>query len=470
MNNNNKFFKGIITGGIIVTYICGNVSPIIASDIPMNSSKSIMIDNPILVPSNLYVIKDSLLAGNTQYLFNNNADLMSKDTRIMNIESDYGTKFNGGWKFSKKDIEEGMPNNFSVKYLTPYNGESETINVELIDKNNNEDVRLLAIGDSLTRAGAYLNEIDDQLSNIEFYGTRLYHNDGLPAREGRGGWKVDMYMNDIGTKKLDSPFVFPVGVEGGKYRGNTYEWKKICYEAPKDHNYAGFQDLARGWKTTGEYLYDRKGYFKYPRVGDVMVDPTLPTGKQWVEWNGTKWITMKNQPTQFEFDFSKYMEKFKAVYKEGSPTHISILLGANDFGYSNTIVGLDKYIEQINMMINSIHEFDPNIKVIVCTPTPAPDTNIATGKMNSFYESYDIRMGKVVDAILTRFDNEESVANNIFIAPMHLTLNPADGYDYIPGIEDGKRIIKAANQIHPNNSHGQKQMGNTLAAVIQKTR
>ena len=471
MKNNNKLFRRIVVAGIVTTYISANVSPLLANDIKMyNKSGRVMMDNPILVPNNLYIIKDSILEGNTQYLFNNNADLMSRDTRIMKVESTYGTAFNNGWKLSTKDIQEGIPNNFEVKYSTPYNGESEIINVELVDKSNKEEVRLLAIGDSLTRAGEYLNEIDRQLNNIKFYGTREYSNDGLPAREGRGGWKVDMYMNDIGTEKLDSPFVFPIGVDGDKYRGNTYEWRKICYETPNEHTYAGFQKLARGWKTKGEYLYDRKGYFKYPRVGDVMVDPTLAKGKQWVEWNGTKWVSIKEQPTQFEFSFSKYMEKFKAVYKDGTPTHVSILLGANDFGYSNTIQGLDKYIEQIDMMIESIHEFDPSIKVIICTPTPAPDTSITTGKMNSFYEDYDIRMGKTVQAILNKFDNDTSIKNNIFIAPMHLTLNVETGYTYIPGVEDGNKVIKVDNQIHPNNSHGQKQMGNTLAAVIQKTR
>ena len=469
--NNNNIIRKVLVGGIVATCISTNIVPVRANDLQMyNSNKNIIMNNPILVPNNLYIIKDSVLKGKTQYLFNNNADLMSSNNRLINIESNYGTRFNNGWKFSKNDIKEGMPNNFQVEYSTIYNEGSKVMNVELVDNSNQEEVRLLPIGDSLTRAGAYLNEIDDQLGNISFYGTRLYHNDGLPAREGRGGWKLDMYMNNIGTKKLDSPFVFPVGVEGDKYRGNTYEWKQICYESPKGHDYAGFQDLARGWKTTGEYLYDRKGYFKYPRVGDVMVDPTLSEGKQWVQWNGTKWDTMKDQPTEFEFNFSKYMKKFKAVYKGETPTHISILLGANDFGYSNTISGLDKYIEDIDKMITSIHEFDPSIKVIICTPTPAPDTSIATGKMNSFYESYDIRMGRTVQAILSKFDNEESINRNIFIAPMHLTLNIQTGYTYIPGIEDGNKIIKADNEIHPNNAYGQKQMGNTLAAVIQKTR
>ena len=57
---------------------------------------------------------------------------------------------------------------------------------------------------------------------------------------------------------------------------------------------------------------------------------------------------------------------------------------------------------------------------------------------------------------------------------MHLTLDTSEGFDYKTSTEQingvPTSVVKASNGIHPNNNYGQVQMGNTLAAIIQKYR
>ena len=74
---------------------------------------------------------------------------------------------------------------------------------------------------------------------------------------------------------------------------------------------------------------------------------------------------------------------------------------------------------------------------------------------------------------MQKYDNDESLAQNIYLAPLTLTLDTANGYDYEKTTVDvnGELItkVKAKHSLHPND-YGHILMGDTLAAVIQKTR
>lgn len=434
------------------------------------------ITDDLLLPRNLYILKGNV-AEERLNIFYKNALLTLSSTYNVSTYSPYGNSVYGRWLYkssSNTPFTPTEPFEFNMIAKTENGFVTKSSKVEIVDTTNNTPIRLLPIGDSLTRAGVYLSQIERKLPNITFLGTRSYPTDGIPSREGRGGWTLEKYFTSINSSELDSPFVFPTTISGTHYKGNTRDWKTICYENPNDHTYNGFQKLARGWKDEGEYLYDKNGYFKYPTIGDVMVDPSLPLGSQWVEWNGLYWQPLSNQPVEFEFNFTKYMERHQAAFVQGTPTHVSILLGANDFGYKERIDEVDLFIERLNMMIDSIHTFDPNIKIILCTPTVAPNSSMVTSSNKNFYSEYDLRIKYVTSRLLKAFDTDEALARQIYIAPMTLTLDSNTGYDYIEKdvIVNGvtSKVIEAANSIHPSNSHGQLQMGDTLAAVLQKYR
>lgn len=430
----------------------------------------------ILLPRNIYILQGDTKNKERYSIFFKNALLTNEANSRTEIISDYGKALTGRWHFQSNSADYPLPTEpFDLTFkVTNNQGIMEkTTSVEVVDKTNDTPVRLLAIGDSLTRAGIYLQQIQTTLPNVTTVGTRVYPGETHP-REGRGGWTLDRYFTAINSAELDSPFLFPVDVEGIHYKGNTRDWKNICYLRSKNAPYDGFQKMARGWTENGDYLYDENGYYKNPSIGDVMVDPTLPENEQWVEWNGLSWSPMSIQPTTFEFNFSKYMERFAAAFPDGAPTHISILLGANDFSSYDELRDINGFIDKLNIAITSIHDYDPNIKVIICTPTVAPNQKFLTGGYDERYTKYDRNMQLATYHLLKAFDNDESVANNIFIAPLTLTLDTTNGFDYkqVERIIDGEptKVTVAANGIHPNNTYGQLQMGDTLAAIIQKYR
>ncbi|MBQ1273936.1 MAG: hypothetical protein IIY08_00890 [Cellulosilyticum sp.] len=472
------FSESLIANSVNLNPISSTVSQINtrAKEDQIDYTQFITSDK-LLLPRNLYILKGSALSGERLNVFYKNALLSLSQNSNVSAFSSYGQCLTGRWLYQTLANESLMPTeSFELKVVarTDHGLISQSTSVELVDENNTTPVRLLPIGDSLTRAGVYLSQVMNSIPNVTTLGTRFYPEDSMPVREGRGGWTLERYMTLINSNELDSPFVFPKIVDGENYKGNTRDWKAICYEKTKHSTYNGFQKIARGWKDDGEFLYDKNGYYKYPSIGDVMVDPSLPIGTQWVEWNGTSWQTMSLQPTEFEFNFSKYMVRYKEAFSTGTPTHVSILLGANEFGMNKEIDNVDLFIERLNQVIDSIHDYDSTIKIILCTPTLAPNSNFVTSSWKNFYTEYDLRMKYVTSKLLEAFDTDEALAKQIYIAPMTLTLDTTNGYTYIEKdeISNGvkKRVIDANNSIHPNNEYGQLQMGSTLAAVIQKYR
>lgn len=429
----------------------------------------------LLMPRNLYVLKGQIDAPSRLTLYYRNLCLTPFTQYSLTSQSFYGHTLAGRWYYESGKMDEVVPNApFSLDFslTTPTTVMNTRTAVEVVEQSNTSPVRLLAIGDSLTRMGNYLGQVEKVLTNADTVGTITYPGETI-AREGRGGWTLKKYFTLIGSADtLDSPFVFPTTVSGSQYKGNTVDWKKVITAHSMDSAYGGLQKLARGWKDTGEYLYDANGYYKNPSIGDVMIDPSLPEGMKWIQWNGTNWAPMAIQPTQFEFSFSKYMERFAIAYPNGSPTHISILLGANDFGTFDTLMDLDGYLGYMKQLIASIHAYDPSIEVIICTPTLGPNLSVIT-EDKEMYGRYDRNIKLAAYYLLQTFDNEASSLEHISIAPMTLTLDTANGYDYTRTQfeQDGLFYTKVtpANTLHPN-QYGHTQMGNTLAAVIQKTR
>ena len=434
------------------------------------------VTNQLLLPRKLYILPGSSSYSDSFNIYYRNVFSTLKDTYNLGAFCSFGQVESGRW--IAKTSAPTLPSEPFKLSFTANTGEDillKSTDVEFVDPTNMAPVRLLAIGDSLTRAGVYLSEVQSRLPNTKVLGTRFYPEDHLPAREGRGGWSLEDYFTFPNVQGLDSPFMFPEGVSGEHYKGNTSDWKNICYNNPTSPVYNGFQKLARGWQDAGEFLYDANGYYKYPAVGDVMYNPELPSYNRFIEWDGERWMPMTNQPAQCTFDFSKYMARHFAAFNGEKPTHVSILLGANEFGLNKQLDQMDTYIERLNTMIDSIHAYDPEIKVILCTPTLGPNTDrITSEEKKHIYTEYNLCMKYTVTRLLEAFDTDEALARHIYIAPMTLTVDPNTGFTYVTREEMvngvNTTVTDVQNSIHPNNSYGQLQMGDTLAAVIQKTR
>lgn len=458
------------------TTLTSNRNVVLSSDGTSIYSADYNIED-ILLPRYLYLLQGTPEKVGRYNLYFKNVVLSNSKTNYIDLYSTAGQMYTGRWLY-KDTFENGQLQNstFNVTLNATSSDNSsflnKTMQVEVINKSNESPVRLLAIGDSLTRAGIYLTQVQNTLPNVTTVGTRIYPGE-LHPREGRGGWTFERYFKNINSSDLDSPFVFPVDVSGTHYKGNTRDWKNICYDNPTYYLYDGFQKIARGWSDTGEYLYDRNGYYKNPEIGDVMVDPSLPEGKQWIEWNGFEWATRSVQPTEFEFNFTKYMQRFSDAFPDGAPTHVSILLGTNDFGVANGFNNVDEYLAYYQEAIHSIHTYDPNIKVIVCTLPLGPNETMIDD-YNWRYTRFDRNTKLANYYLLKTFDTDEALRQNTFIAPMHLNLDTTNGFDYketTVEINDTATTVRVpTNSIHPNNTIGQLQMGDALSSIVQKTR
>ncbi len=311
----------------------------------------------------------------------------------------------------------------------------KTVEMIPVEKRFSSQLNVLAIGDSMTRGARYLEHIQSKLYKVNFKGTRSFN--GLLYHEGRGGWTLGNYLSNTGDEP--SPFLFPKGIDN--YYGNMDFYN--LSQKPKDNMYfyAGYHDY-RAIKEGECYLSKGK---LYASDGAIISD-----NPQW------------------EFNFSKYM----ARYEIGKLDAVSLLFGANDLQitkYEETEEHIKRYINNLNIVINSIKAYDPGIKIIINMPIPGADQN-AWGMRCCLGSSkrYNYHMMMLGNAILENFSNKE----NIFISPMGIAIDTKSAF--------GESVVTSTvytthtevyqnNWVHPQR-HGYRQMGDVLAAIIEKIR
>ena len=250
----------------------------------------------LLLPRTLYTLESTSTLSSRLSLYQRNLVLSPHTNYTLTTSSPLGTSTLGRWFYDSPITNATIrfaPFELMFSLTTPNCGINRRISVETVDFKDTTPVRLLSIGDSITRMGGYVEQVQTVLPNTATVGTISYANEKI-AREGRGGWTLKKYFTYIGSSDyLDSPFLFPTTVSGAHYKGNTADWKKVVNASATDITYGGLKKMARGWQDTGNYLYDQNGYYISPEIGDVMVDPSLPLGTQWIEWNGSAWVALK---------------------------------------------------------------------------------------------------------------------------------------------------------------------------------
>jgi hypothetical protein len=308
-------------------------------------------------------------------------------------------------------------------------------------------LRQLSVGDSITRAGGYVQQAVATLGG-KTVGTRTYDG-GVSAVEGRGGWALQSYMTRIAEPTGgDSPFLFPVGVDGNKYLGNAAFWRAATVGDPHGYDFDGFQMIARGWQTSGQYLFDSNGYPTSPIAGDVVVDPALPAGTQWREYNGSAWSAMDPQP-QVELSFAKYIDRFSAAFPDGTPTGISIMLGTIDFLSSLTDRSWSAYRARLDALIASIRAWNADVPIILIgSPSGGPDHLWANQKVTG--PDFNQRITEHSRRLYAAYDTPKARANNIYVISFLGVVSPENMADFV----------------HPKLPQGHDQMGPWLAGII----
>lgn len=408
----------------------------------------------IVIPRKIYLLKEQL------YNFYYENFIKCNNPMVYSLmESLRGDRLTNGYKITPTSVET-FNNIVHIKNMNLETLKNKTLSVEVIDRTVKTDqVGVLQLGDSISRDGEFVRVAQNVLTNVKSVGTRTYDN-GLLNREGRGGWTLADYFNKIGsTTTVDSPFLFPVGVEGAKYWGNTEQWRKVCYDDISGYDYAGFQKIAKGWNGT-DYLFDTNGYPKSPAIDDVVIDPTKPAGSQFLKWDGASWQVKTPQPT-VEFNFSKYMARFAAAF-DVSPTIVSFLLGTNDF--TNTI-GIDQlidsYLTNLRAAITSIKSYNPAIKVIVNIPMLGKDQEDWSKDSKTVWNiQYNRNMQDLGLRLIKEFDTDTELVNGIYVCPLNMVLAKSKLQD---------RVHPTSNPSNPTGT-GHEELGLLLAGFIQKIR
>ena len=433
---------------------------------------------PLLVGDTVDTEQISLYFNN---MITGHFDLRSVDVTCVN-----GYQYHAWWRMEPGDTDRrynDVANGDLVDFKVDVRNEeikimaSATTTLTFVDKSKITPHRHLCIGDSMTRGGAFLERVL-LLPNVSLQGIRHYDTDpdGI-NREGRGGWTVAQYMDlDRNTSYGNySPFVFPVGKTGAQFRGNTEFWRSVI-TAP-DYESEGFQKIARGWQDEpAPFEFDTTGYPIAPTVGDCVVDPSLDPTAKWLEWTGAVWEVMTPQP-ESEVSFAKYLDRFSAAFTDGNPQSVSFLLGTNTFsrlnnGITEGVAAL--WVGDMTTIITSIRESLPEAKIIISMPITGSNQDAAAW-FSGCEDPADLIRSNMQEAgrlILDTWDNDTALANNIYIAPMILGLDPVRGFGtqtIAANKYSSETITIPIDMIHPA-KEGYYQMGDVLAAVVQMVR
>ena len=357
------------------------------------------------------------------------------DVYDVEVKSPYGNDFKRFWRIS--DYGKDDPFDVTFKVYAPY-GEllcKKTVTMIPVDKHIAKAFDILCIGDSMTRSVSYMEHIQSKLYDINFKGTRSFN--GILYHEGRGGWTSGNYLTKTGSDP--SPFLFPKGVQN--YYGDMDFYKQVQNYRDNIYTYAGYHNFRK--------ISDGECYSENGKL--YSSDSSLLCGN--IEW---------------EFSFDKYIKR----YNIGHLDAVSLLFGANDLQiteYSETDAHVKTYIENLDIMISSIREHDPSIKIIINTPVPGADQN-AWGMRACLGSSnrYKYNMMKLAEAIIAHYENKPG----IYISPMSACIDTI--YGFAAQEKDSSRYNTEKELFQNNWVHPQKpgyfQMGDALAAVIEKIR
>ena len=368
------------------------------------------------------------------------------------VKCDYGQNLGEMWRIA--NFEEDI-NSFDFEIFV-YDEYCEFLvskkcKIVMVDRKlQHDETNLLAIGNSMTFAEEYLQQVQTKLVNVKTQGTRSVNK--TMYYEGRGGWTCPQYFGMIGKKDEMSPFLFPKDVDGELYYG--------CMEFMEE------------LKTENSSSYPLIG-FSYEPIREGMY--FLENKKLYI-WKNGKGELIDENP-EFEFDFDKYMKR----YNLKNIDIVSILVGTNDLKpqkcepenfVSQTEELIKGYMEYLRRFVENIHYADRDIKIIINPPLHGGE-QYTFGKREGCgcgAKVYRHIIMRAAERIIEEFDNRQD--ENIFVCPMMATIDPEYGWNhnYVRAnlYSDHHRRVQT-DGIHPNHA-GYCQIGDALASVVEYIR
>lgn len=157
-----------------------------------------------------------------------------------------------------------------------------------------------------------------------------------------------------------------------------------------------------------------------------------------------------------EFDFSAYM----TAQGYSGVDVVFLALGTNDFARGNHD-DIDTVIGYYQTMVDSIHDYDSNIKIVIWLATPPCDRNGVNGlAWSRAYKTFNTAIA---------FRGSSWGANNIYILPTILAVDPIYDFPYTevkPNPTSDETIIEATDIVHLSDT-GYEHLAYPVCGMIQ---
>lgn len=251
--------------------------------------------------------------------------------------------------------------------------------------------------------------------------------------------------------------------------------------ASLQYDYDGYGRASRDGLPGTTYAYLDSGYPSGSITTNWRVyDPLLSSMRV---YNGSSWDTDGTTYT-WGFDYSKYLLRNSWAFPSGfTPTHVSILLGANDYrsneqdeagAFATSIAG---WITSYRAVVTSMKAASPSPTVIIALPTMGSSQDgFGNGGLGTLAERARRNLQTATKALLTEFDTAGDISNGIRVSAFGGGVDPIYGFSLPNAVAPNKYITdssvfirRATDEVHPSTA-GYYQGGDFLAATIQSTR
>ena len=162
-----------------------------------------------------------------------------------------------------------------------------------------------------------------------------------------------------------------------------------------------------------------------------------------------------------KFDFAYYMQSNYYT----NVGYVVITLGTNDVAdLSRT--DYDAIIKNYEMMIGSIHDYNPNVDVILSLVTPSATTDgwgASNGRVMS-KDIFDYYQLKLVSRLIDRFSNE----SHVYLSPNYININVETDFptrEVASSRRNPTPIMRQIDNVHPNN-YGYLKMADVIFSTI----
>lgn len=375
-----------------------------------------------------------------------------------------GSEFNNYKNFARVTNPSNATTGAKVKVYDDEFREvdSKTFDILIGDQaTDNGAIVVNAVGDSFTDTPYYLQPAAT-LPSISFDAMRSY-SASVPDSEGRGGWTLNRYFNDIyGTPYTNgfSPFIHPV--DPYVYYGSTNFWKDVV------NGVSGYQLNGYSAKATEIGFNSSDGYKTSPSQNDVM---WVDANGQYEYWDGSAWTAITASTLNFSFNYGKYLSTWNIT----TPDIVTVMLGLNDFRTKNNEQAVETLFNatwksQMESFITSVHAANANAKFAILLPTSTMATLNNNGDV--FTQKQNAMMWKARDLIINNFD--ERTGENIWVVDTGASLDDEYGFNYSEEAPFSQYSGTETRKIQNNSPHpsieGYNQLGIPLSGWIQAVR